>query len=226
MPWALDVDRWAIEQSPVDSDRVIVSPAAAAPEGDDVFDDWASKGVAHFERLGMEPLVLPVKTRDDAMDASVAASVAGARYVFFSGGNPGMLAETLADTPVWKSILDAVAGGTSLGGCSAGMVALGVVAPDTRSRGAWVPGLSLFSRAFFGAHWDKLDVWEPGLTQKVLEAWPNDSVLFAVDEDTAACGDGSTWDVRGRGALTIPGHDGLERVSAGGSAVVDLGLTL
>lgn len=228
--WAEPVDRWAIEASGVDSDRVLVSPAAAAPEGEKVFDEWAAKGKEHFSRLGMKPEVLGVKTRADAEDADIVKQIAGARYIFFSGGNPGVLSETFADTPAWKAIVDAVAGGMSFGGCSAGIVALGTVAIDTRAwedhRSPWVPGLQLFTKAYFGAHWDMLDAWEPGTTEKILEAWPPGTVLFALDEETAASGDGERWTVRGKGALSIPGPDGLERVTNGGQAIVDLGLTL
>lgn len=232
LPWADGVDRWALDASPIGSDRVLVAPAAAAPEGEDVFDKWARMGFEHYERLGVKPELLDIRTRADAEDPDRATQITGARYLFFSGGNPAVLADTFGGTAAWKAIRDAVGTGMALGGCSAGMVGLGVVVPDTRHFGdgnsheAWVPGLELFTKAFFGAHWDQLENYMPGLTQITLEAWPSGTVLFAVDEETAACGDGTNWRVEGKGVLTIPGHDGLERVPPGGSAVVDLGLAL
>jgi cyanophycinase len=230
LPWARDVDRWALDASGIDSDRVIVVPLASAPEGEEVFASWAQMGIAHFEALDSKPEVLDVRTRRDADDPAKAAAIEGARYVFFSGGNPGFLARALEGTAVWSAVLDAVRAGAALGGCSAGMVALGVVAPDTTAfaegRDPWTPGLELFKRGFLNAHWDALDGYQPGLTQRILEAWPKDSVLFALDEDTAACGDGMRWHLQGKGVLTIPGLDGLERIPANSDVTVDLGLSL
>jgi cyanophycinase-like exopeptidase len=227
LPWASEPDRWAIEHAGVSSDRVVVVPAASAPEGNDVFDKWARMGIDYFAGLGLKPEVLDVRSHADADDLDRIRMIEGARYVFFSGGNPATLAATFEDTAGWKAIREAAVSGTALGGCSAGMVALGVLAPDaSRFEGGTREGLRLFTKAYFGAHWDKLDDYYPGLQQMVLDAWPTGSILFAVDEETAAYGDGSRWRVAGKGALTIPGEDGLERIPAGGEAVVSLGLDL
>lgn len=234
LPWAREVDRWAIDSSSVPSDRVLVVPTASAPEGEEVFARWAAMGTAHFTALGMKPEVLEVRTREDANDAGKVDAVAGARYIFFSGGNPAYLASVLIDSVLWTAIRGSLAAGASFGGCSAGVVAFGVLAPDPTKfqRGyknitdGWRPGVPLFRSAYFGAHFDVLDRYYPGLRQYTLDMWPNDSVLFALDEETAAYGDGERWTVAGKGALTIPGQDGLERVVAGGEAIVDLGITL
>ena len=230
MPWAKETDRWALDASAVDSDRVLISPLAAAPEGDEVFSQWARMGIEYFEDLGMKPEVLDMRTQADAGDPTIARAIEGARYVFFSGGNPGFLARALRHTAVWKAVVAAVSTGTPLGGCSAGLVALGVVAPDiaamNEKRDPFNEGLKLFASGYLQAHWDALDGYMPGLTQRILDAWPPGSVLFAVDEETAAVGDGTDWLVTGSGGLTIPGLDGLEHVPAGGRVSVDLGLTL
>jgi cyanophycinase-like exopeptidase len=227
LPWAKDPDGWALETSSIDSDRVVVSPLAAAPEGREVFDEWAGKGVRHFEALGMRVDVLEVHGRPDADDAENAALIRGARYTFFSGGNPAHIARSLRGTATWRVILEALSAGMPLGGCSAGMVALGVTAPDIAAMDgrANEEGLKLFTKAYLQAHWDQLDSYVPGLTQRILDAWPPGSVLFALDEDTAACGDGAHWRVTGKGALTLPGLDGLERIPDGGHVGVDLGLS-
>jgi len=226
LPWASEPDRWALDRSPIDSDRVVVSPLAAAPEGRAKFDEWAQMGVKHFEQLGFRVEVMELHDRNDADTAANARIVEGARYVFFSGGNPAHLARSLRGTATWDAILDAVRNGMPLGGCSAGMVALGVTAPDTAAMNGSEEGLKLFDKAYLQAHWDALDGYVPGLTQRILDAWPQGSVLFAVDEATAACGDGGRWRVIGAGAVTLPGVDGLERVANGGVADVDLGLAL
>ncbi len=215
LPWARQADRWALDVSSRDSDRVLVLPAASAPEGDPVFDRWGEMGLRHFEALGVRPEVVPLKTREDAGDAAIVSAFEDARYIFLSGGNPAYLVKTLEGTAAWQAILTAAGNGVPLGGCSAGMVALGIAAPDTagmsdgapmgveRVRKYWAPALKLFPAAYFQAHWDALDGYYPGLRKLIVEAQPEGSVLFALDEDTAACGDGTTWMVVGEGALTI-----------------------
>ncbi|MCA1831821.1 MAG: Type 1 glutamine amidotransferase-like domain-containing protein [Actinomycetota bacterium] len=225
-PWAEEADRWALDNATISSDRVLVVPAASAPEGDEVFDNWARMGIAYFSGFGVRPELLDIRSRGDADDPAIARRAEGARYIFFSGGNPSVLADTLRGTATWKAIREAVAAGAALGGCSAGMVALGVSAPDAANGGPSSDGLRLFTKGYFGAHWNMLDQWVPGLTRRILEAWPKDAILFACDEDTAACGDGTQWHVVGSGGLTIPSEEGLERLVAGTDVTVPLGLDL
>ena len=214
LPWAREVDTWAAEQATASSDRALILPTAAAPEGDDTFNRWAAMGAEHFTAIGLQPQVLPLKTRDDASRAEIVDQVAGARYIFFSGGNPGYLATTLIDTPFWEAVRDAVAHGTAFGGCSAGASAVGSSAPDVTSATVGMddlvfrPGLPLFTEAVIAAHFDMLETYLPGLRRFIVDLRPDGQVLFGIDEDTAACGDGTTWTVRGKGAVSIVGRDG------------------
>src|SRR5439155_659137 len=83
-----DIDRALLERSNGDG-SVLISPAAAAPEGETVFDTWAGKGLAHYERLGIPARVSPLRTREEAERPDVVAMLDEASLVFFSGGNPG-----------------------------------------------------------------------------------------------------------------------------------------
>lgn len=234
LPWARDVDRWAAEQATASSDRALILPTASAPEGDDVFNMWAGMGAEHFTAIGLQPQVLPLKKREDASRPEIVDEVADARYIFFSGGNPGYLAETLRDTPFWEAVLDALAHGTAFGGCSAGASAVGSVAPDVTSATIdlkdlrWVPGAPLFTRASIPTHFDAVESFFPGLRQFIIDSVPADNVMFAIDEDTAACGDGETWTVMGKGAVTVIGADGGDPVehAAGSTVTCPLGLAL
>ncbi|HEX9775024.1 MAG TPA: Type 1 glutamine amidotransferase-like domain-containing protein [Actinomycetota bacterium] len=224
LPWATAVDRWCIESSPVGSDRVLVAPTASAPEGEASFRRWARMGLEHYRAIGMKPEVLDVRTREHAEDPARAAAVAGARLVFFSGGNPGYLAETLRDTVLWRAILDAVAAGTALGGCSAGSVAFGVEAPDVNGAALrqWVPGLALLESAYVIAHFDALDGYVPGLQRMLVEHTPESATMVGLDEDTALYGDGSAWTVAGAGAAWLKDGGELRPVRAGGEVSLRL----
>ena len=234
LPWAREVDAWCAEQSTAPSERVLVLPTASAPEGDEVFENWGAMGAAHYTSLGLSPQVLPLKTREDASRAELVDTVADSRIVFFSGGNPGYLAKTLSDTPFWEAVLDAIAHGTAFGGCSAGATAVGTVAPDVTSALTsideleWVSGLPLFTQAIIPTHFDAVDTFFPGLKQIIFDTRPVDNILFGIDEDTAACGDGSSWTVLGKRAVTIVHADGTgptEHMS-GTTMSCDIGLQL
>jgi cyanophycinase-like exopeptidase len=97
--------------------------------------------------------------------------------------------------------------GLAYAGCSAGIAALGVRAPDSSVRGfsrnVWRQGLGLFPRTLFGPHWDVVDRYVPGAAKKIEAALPSGARLFAIDENTAAIGDGRAWSVVGAGNVAI-----------------------
>lgn len=231
-PWARAVDRWCADNAATPGDKVIVCPLASAPEGEDTFSRWANMGVEHYTALGLSPEVLQVRTRADAEDPANATAIDGATLIFFSGGNPGFLADALRDTPLWAAILRAVAAGTALGGCSAGAAAFGMktfwVEDDQISR--WVPGLGLLDKAFVLPHFDQLDHYEPGLRRKLMKERPAGSVLVGLDEDTALFGRGERWQVAGQAAVWLGEQgsrgDDLMAYREGDTPVARLGLAL
>src|SRR5436190_5820890 len=166
-PWAVEPDRAALDRASAGDGSVLILPTASAPEGTDIFDDWARKGLEHYGSMGVESRVSALKTRADAHDDSVIAQIDGASMLYFSGGNPAYLSDTLRDTPFWAAVVQAVAGGVALAGCSAGACALGEVAPDSGvsdlSTDSWsVKGLRYLEGVSFGPHWDMLETWLPG----------------------------------------------------------------
>ena len=222
-PWAEAVDRWLLARATIGDGSVLVLPTAAAPEGDDVFETWAEKGLAHYGRLGVQAEVVPLKTRDDASDERVVAALDRASMVFFSGGNPAYLASTLVGTKFWEALVSALARGLAYAGCSAGAACLGDVAPDTTVEGLtaelWRPGLGFFPGVYLGPHWDALDTYVPGLRDFFVSAVPTSGRLVAIDERTAIVGDGASWSVMGSGAAHLL-QDGAWRHFASGEAFV------
>jgi cyanophycinase len=206
-PWTEEVDRWLLERT-TGGGRVLILPTASAPEGDAVFKRWGDMGLAHYEDLGVPAEVLPLKGRADASHPELIAKLDDASVVYFSGGNPAFLASTLVDTPFWQAVLDGLDTGKAYTGCSAGIAALGEVAPDSTSNDPtsahfWRPGLGLFPGLYFGPHWDALDVYVPGLRAMILASVPKDARMLAIDERTAVVGDGTEWSVMGAGAAHI-----------------------
>jgi cyanophycinase len=207
LPWAEEVDRVLIEAAGSRTDRVLVAPAASAPEGRAVFDRWASMGLEHYRRLGAAPEILPLRTAEDAAKAEVVDRLDGAAVVFFSGGNPAYVAGVLRGTPFLERLLASLEEGeTSFGGCSAGASVLGVRVPDPRNRELsariWSDGLGILP-VMISAHWDTIDRWAPGFRRFVLDSVPDGLPHVAIEEHTAAVGDGRTFRVLGGGGVVL-----------------------
>lgn len=212
-PSAVEPDRAALELARGDG-RVLVLPTAVAPEGADAVDRTGRAALDHFGALGATARLLPLHTRGDAFRPDLVAAVAGASMIFLAGGQPAYLATTLLNTPFWSAVTAAADRGTVIAGCSAGMWALGELAPvSTITRladHAWVPGLRLVPNAVLAAHWEALDSFVPGLQGVVQAAVPEHWTLVAIEERTAAIGDGIDWQVFGRGAVSVA-HAGHRR---------------
>jgi cyanophycinase len=204
-PWHDDIDRWLLERADGDG-SVLISPAAAAPEGDAMFDSWGTKGLSHYERLGIPARVLPLKVRADADRADVVAMVDDASVIFFSGGNPWYLATILAGSDLWTRLRQRLLDGLAYAGCSAGVACLTEMTYDSDSQDleqVFKPGLGYVRKALFAPHWDIVDTWIPGAQAAITAAAPSDGVLVGLDENTAMVGDGSAWTVHGRQAIHV-----------------------
>lgn len=220
-PWTEDVDRWLLDRATGDG-SVLILPTASAPEGDAVFDMWASMGLTHYSRLGVPAEVLPLKTRKDAGRAGLSKRLSSASIVYFSGGNPAYLAGVLRGTLFWSEVLGAMSRGMAYAGCSAGIACLGEVAVDSAirdftSKETWKPGLQLFPRMQLGPHWDALNTYVPGLQRLFIQSVPEEWRLLGVDERTACMGDGSQWRVVGTGGAHLRDQGAWRDVPAGGS---------
>jgi cyanophycinase-like exopeptidase len=220
-PWSGAVDRWLLERASGDG-RILVIPTASAAEGEDVFAMWASKGLSHYENLGIAAEVVPLRTRADADRAEVVAMLAGASVAYFSGGNPAYLAAVLRDTSFWEALTDERERGMAYAGCSAGVACLGDRAPDSASGefdpSVWKSGLGVFPRVWFGPHWDALDTFAPGLTDFFVASVPVGETLIGIDEDTALLGQDDVWSVTGAAGVHLY-RDGEWRHHAPGETV-------
>jgi cyanophycinase len=224
-PWSAEMDRRVLERSNGDG-RVLILPTASAKEGDAIFDGWGAKGLAHYGSLGIAAEIVPLKTREDAGRPELVERLEGASVAYFSGGNPAYLAATLADTPFWHALRDRIERGLAYVGCSAGVACLGDRAPnnDTQhfAEGLWEPGLGVFHGVWFGPHWDALDSYVPGLCDFIVSSVPSGESLFAIDEQTAAIGDGTEWSVVGRAGAHLYRDGEWTHHAAGSSFSLDL----
>ena len=208
-PWSNEIEAAALDVRP---GPVAVLPTASSAEGDDVFGRWGRMGLEHYAAAGIDARLVPVKTREDADREDLARELEGAAMVFFSGGKPQHLAETIHGTRLWDALLAALDAGTVYAGCSAGALIASHSREQRRERGVrtgWVYGLGLVPHVSFGVHWDKVKVI-PGLRSVVMSRIPPGSWFVGLDERTAILGDGRRWRVYGGGAGTLRQAGGTE----------------
>jgi cyanophycinase len=222
-PWTDPVDRWLLAHATGDG-RIVVLPTASAPEGDEIFEGWASMGLRHYEEAGIPVEVVALRTREDADRPDLYERFRGASAIFFSGGNPAYLAATLAGTAAWTCIVEEMRRGMAYAGCSAGVACLGESAPDSsvqdplNADGSLLqPGLGVFPDTFLMPHWDALDGYVPGLTGLIRRSVPAGRLLVTIDEHTAMLGDGSVWTVEGSGRVGVIRGDDERTYPAGES---------
>ena len=213
--------------------RYVQLATAAAPEGDASLARWHALGKDAADRIGVEQVVVDVRTRDDAQRPDLAALVAGAGLVYLSGGNPAFLTQTLRDTAVWAAILDAWRAGAALAGCSAGAMAMSASLPDVRR--PWRPavdGLGVVPMVEVLPHFDRFASWMPDLVVRRVAGAPAGVHVVGVDEDTALVGGldgwdgdaaapGTTWTVHGRQSVWLLDREGRRELTPGATVTLD-----
>jgi cyanophycinase len=200
--WTHEPERRLLAEASGDG-SVVILPTASATEGDAVFERWGRMGLGHFAEVRVPAEVLPVKTRDDAMREDLAARAEAASMIYVSGGKPAYLAEVLAGSTLFRAIGRALDRGAVYAGCSAGAMVASRARDDGKGPGtAWRFGLGLVPTASFGVHWDRARKI-PGLAWWMTTRIPDGTWFVGIDERTAIVGDGTSWEVVGRGRVTV-----------------------
>jgi cyanophycinase-like exopeptidase len=185
--------------------RVAILPTASYPDGEDVFQRWASMGVAHFGELGAEVEPVMVRNRLEADDAGAAQAVGEADLIYLSGGKPGYLMQALEGSAVAAAIVSAHRRGAVLVGCSAGAMVLAGHAFDFRLR--LVPWLLRWREGFGFAPGTSVmphyDAWPEPVCALIAFQAPRGSVVLGIDEGTAAVGRDGAWQVHGKSRVTV-----------------------
>lgn len=236
-----DVDQLLLEQVGGASARVVVLATAAGLEPPVSPQRWTRMGVEHFARLGARAEPVGILVRDDAFDPQWLPLLEAADFIYFSGGSPQHLIETMETTPAWDVIRARHAAGAALAGCSAGAMAFGALTLEPRTlwrRGSgdgeppnWYPALRLLGRAIVLPHFDRMAGRMGRETLALLAASvPAGLTLIGVDEDTAlvrihdaAPSDGPCpWRVMGRQGVSVFGADGEIHHAAGATLTLEL----
>ena len=200
-----DVDRALLATLPPRA-RVAIVPTAAGLE--DTPPWWIERGTAHFRALGAEPVPIPLLNRNDAHDPRWSEAIASVDWIYFSGGDPGHLVESIADTPFWSAVLARHRAGAILAGSSGGAMMMGQTTFVPRDRGPDGLPRTVFTRPAMGLVKDVIvaphfDIIPEPLLAQWAKVMPAGHRLLGIDEDTALVQRDGTWDVKGRGRVLV-----------------------
>ena len=160
----------------------------------------ANDGITHFAALGGESSRLMLLEKQQAEDPAFFAPVTKADVVYFTGGSPENLVETLKDSQFFHALLAASNKGTVLAGSSAGAMVMGAMMRRPRS-GGWVEALSVVPRVAVLPHHEHRDQLET--SKELQETAPEGLVYLGIDARTGCLGSPGNWRVVGFGAVTV-----------------------
>jgi cyanophycinase len=210
LPQMRDVDCYLLDSLNLNGRkaRVACLPTAAGKEGNTSIQRWLSMGVQHFTALGAEVQPVRVIDRASANDPQWAPILEDADLIYFSGGDPSYLCETLKDSLAWRAAQRAWDRGAIYAGCSAGAMILGKRIPSFRLVGTQ-EGFGLVPATYIVPHFDAIPgVWKPlvfGLQRQLKKG----ERMIGIDEDTALIGRlDDEWLVNGKSKVHIFESDG------------------
>ena len=193
--------------------EAFVIPTAAARQK-------PAASVAHaikwFRQFGIQLLELPVLKRTDANSAVLAERARAGGFFYLVGGDPGLVAQVLRGSAVWRAMFEAWRDGAALAGSSAGAMAL---CSHTLVRASWpnrfnrrpIDALGLLPKTAVLPHFDTFGHrW----VESAQAASPGMSLL-GIDERSAAVWDGVRWLAAGPGAVTVINRTKVARFASG-----------
>ena len=222
LPAVDDVDRHLLDSIKRDErdPNVVCVPAAAGQEGDASVNRWLEMGVAHFEALGANVTPARIIDHETAKAPTWLPALENADLIYFSGGKPNYLHETMHDSRAWDTAQKAWARGAIYAGCSAGAMILAQEIPNIRSAVGQAPQKSfgLLPAKFILPHFDKMQSLFAPFLFALRRTLGEQEFVIGIDEDTALVGklDGE-WQVMGKGSVHLITRAGDESFPAGES---------
>ena len=203
LPVMEDVDRALLASLNVKTPQVVCIPTAAGQEGDESVNRWSRMGLDHFQRLGANVQALRIIDKSSANDAQYESILENADLIYFSGGNPQYLFETMHGSRAWTAIQKAWSNGAVYAGCSAGAMILSKRIPSFRLAGT-LEGFGIVPAKFIIPHFDAIPgIWKP-LVFALKGQLKKGERMIGVDENTALVGQlGGEWKVMGKSKVHV-----------------------
>jgi cyanophycinase len=223
LPIMNDIDRYLLESLKLNGrkPRVVCLPTAAGREGDGSINRWSNMGVEYFQKLDAEVSALRIIDRESADDAQWEPLLENADLIYFSGGDPGYLYQTLQESRAWYAAQRAWERGAVYAGCSAGAMILASRIPRFRLSGTG-EGFGLVPARFVVPHFDAIPIMFRPLVLSLSRQLKKGERMIGVDEDTALIGSlGGEWQVMGRSKVHVFTDQGKLEYESGQTLILD-----
>ncbi len=207
----IEADNRALDLAGGEDAAVDIIPAAAAPDNN--HHRAGKNGVEWFRRIGARNVVSRLLIdKASAQKPELARQLGYSKLIFMLGGFPTHLAQSLAGTPCWNSILSVYLRGGVIGGSSAGAMVTcrKFYDPFTQKLAAGLnlmPGISIIPHHnAAGFSW----------VERLSHLLP-DTLFLGIDEQTGIINDvpSGGWTVYGGGAAVLYLREGSRRYTAG-----------
>ncbi len=209
LPVMDSVDREALCAVASNGKSIAIVPTASGLENPEW---WVDLGVRHFQALAAQPYGVRAYTREDADNARFVQEIEAADFIYYSGGKPRHVVETLKGSKLWDATLNRHAQGAALAGCSAGIMMLGSCTYDPYALHAGkpftlIPALG-FLNLFIIPHFDNDWMFAARTREEFRKLIPNALTVLGIDENTALLHLNDKWSVWGAGGVTLWLKDG------------------
>jgi len=195
-PGCEGMDREIMRASGKDPAKVVVVPTAAVTGPAKAAND----GATHFGALGGDSSMLMLLERSHAEDPEFFSAATLADVVYFTGGSPDHLLETVRESRFLAAILASMAGGAVLAGSSAGAMVMGSMMRRP-SGGGWVEALGLVPGVAVLPHHERRDQAET--SKELQQSAPSGLTFLGIDARTGCLGTPENWRVVGFGRVTV-----------------------
>jgi cyanophycinase len=212
------VDRYLLSACGADrrTPRVVCLPTAAGEEGNASVDRWVKMGLEHFSALGAAVQAARITNRSEADDPRYAGMLEQADLIYFSGGHPAYLYQTMQGSKAWAAAERAWDRGAVYAGCSAGAMVLARQLPDLRSGTERGAAFGKVPARYILPHFDRMQLIRPLATPLLKSRTQPGEFSLGIDEETALVGRlGGEWQVMGRSKVYVFTHEEVKSYAAG-----------
>ena len=196
--------------------NVVCLPTAAGQEGAASVDHWVSMGVKHFQALGAQVQAARITNRVEADDPRYAEMLERADLIYFSGGNPTYLYQTMLGSKAWEVSEKAWERGAVYAGCSAGAMILGRELPDLRNGTNRGTAFGKVPARYIIPHFDRWQFLRPVMMPFLKNHAREGKFSLGIDELTALVGRlAGEWQVLGEGKVYVITRQKVKSYSPG-----------
>lgn len=192
----------------------LVLSFGVVPMGEEFVPQLRKMATDHLDAVGIDYVAVLASASKELDQADHLSLLADAGFVYMQGGSASYIAGTLLAS---RFFAEAIRLDVPWVGTSGGTMAAGDHAPDTSvSPVQFGPGLAMRPGVTFAAHWDTFPERFEGFREG-YEKLTQDSVLVAIDEDTAVVDRGGEWTVFGTSAVHLRRSGAWQSFTAGQS---------